>query len=107
MLCRTRGSKCQFLFARRFIDMQIETGNMHPPAFITVKRTDMNTKLLFLLLLLTGSIIGCRSGKEEKNNNLSTAEHDITGKWVRIGQNGPVAFDFKAIFLRIVIFNPT
>jgi tetratricopeptide (TPR) repeat protein len=68
---------------------------MHPPAFITVKRTDMNTKLLFLLLLLTGSIIGCRSGKEEKNNNLSTAEHDITGKWVRIGQNGPVAFNFK------------
>jgi hypothetical protein len=55
----------------------------------------MKTKLLLVLLLMSGLIFGCRSGTNVKYQTVSTAEDDITGKWVRIGQNGPVAFDFK------------
>jgi tetratricopeptide (TPR) repeat protein len=55
----------------------------------------MKTKLIFLILLSTGIIFGCNSNKKKYIQTITKAENTPIGKWVRIGQTGPIGFDFK------------
>ena len=55
----------------------------------------MKTKLMFLILLLTGMFFACNSNTDENNQTITESENTLLGKWVRIGQMGPIGFDFK------------
>lgn len=55
----------------------------------------MKTKLIFLILLLTGVSFACNSNKKQNNHTITKSENTLIGKWVRIGQLGPVGFEFK------------
>ncbi|MBE0663482.1 MAG: hypothetical protein IH597_13575 [Bacteroidales bacterium] len=59
----------------------------------------MKTKLIFLILLLTGVFFACNSNKEQNNQTITKSENKLIGKWVRIGQTGPIGFEFKDIGL--------
>ncbi len=54
----------------------------------------MNTKLISLILLSTGFIFTSISASKQNNQTTAKPENTLTGKWVRIGQTGPVAFEF-------------
>ena len=55
----------------------------------------MKTKLIFLLLLSTGFFFACISNKKQSNQTIIKSENTIVGKWERIGQTGPIGFEFK------------
>jgi hypothetical protein len=55
----------------------------------------MNTKLIFLILLSTGVFLACNFNKKQNNLTDTKSDNTLTGKWVRIGQTGPVGFEFK------------
>ncbi|MFO7827208.1 MAG: tetratricopeptide repeat protein [Bacteroidales bacterium] len=55
----------------------------------------MKTKLIFLILLSTVILFAFNSNKKQKNQTYTKSENMLIGKWVRIGQMGPISFDFK------------
>lgn len=55
----------------------------------------MKTKLIFLILLSTGIFFACNSTKKKNNQTITKSENTLIGKWVRIGQSGPIGFEFK------------
>ena len=55
----------------------------------------MKTKLIFLILLSTGIFFACNSNQKQNNQITTKSEITLMGKWVRIGQGGPIGFDFK------------
>jgi tetratricopeptide (TPR) repeat protein len=55
----------------------------------------MKTKLIILIFLSTGIIFACNSDKKENKQKVSKSENALIGKWVRIGQTGPISFEFK------------
>ena len=55
----------------------------------------MKAKLILLLSVLIVFLIACNSDNKQNNQAITKSENTLTGKWVRIGQNGPVGFDFK------------
>ncbi len=55
----------------------------------------MKTKLIFLILLSTGISFACNSNKKRTSQTITNSENTLIGKWVRIGQTGPIGFEFK------------
>ncbi|MFN2395481.1 MAG: hypothetical protein ABR597_07310 [Bacteroidales bacterium] len=55
----------------------------------------MKTKLLFLIILSTGIVFACNSNNKQKNQTITKPDNTLIGKWVRIGQTGPISFEFK------------
>lgn len=55
----------------------------------------MKIKLIFFILLSTGVSFACNSNKKQNNQTITKSENTLIGKWVRIGQIGPVGFEFK------------
>ena len=55
----------------------------------------MTAKLIYVLFMVA-SFSSCFSNKSQENQVIEEHDHAIVGKWVRIGQTGPVSFDFKA-----------
>lgn len=55
----------------------------------------MKTKLFFLIILVTGIIFACNSTKKQNNQTITKSENNLMGKWVRMGQTGPISFEFK------------
>jgi tetratricopeptide (TPR) repeat protein len=55
----------------------------------------MKTKLIFYILLSTGVSFACNSNKKQNFQTITKSENTLIGKWVRIGQIGPVGFEFK------------
>ena len=55
----------------------------------------MKTKLIFLILLSSGIFFACNSSKKQNNKTSTKSEKTLIGKWVRIGQTGPIGFEFK------------
>jgi len=56
----------------------------------------MKNKLFLLIALLAGITFAGNAHTERNNQSTATPENSLIGKWVRIGQAGPVAFEFKA-----------
>lgn len=56
----------------------------------------MKNKLFLLIALSAGITFAGNAHSERNNQSTSTPENSLIGKWVRIGQAGPVAFEFKA-----------
>lgn len=55
----------------------------------------MRTKLIFFTLLSTGLLFGCNFNKKQDNQHNTMPKSILVGKWLRIGQSGPVVFEFK------------
>ncbi len=55
----------------------------------------MKTKFLFLITLSAGFLFACNSNKNQNNQTIREPENTLIGKWVRIGQTGPIGFEFK------------
>ena len=55
----------------------------------------MKTKLIFMILLSSGVFFACNSNKKQVNQTITKSENTLAGKWVRIGQTGPIGFEFK------------
>lgn len=55
----------------------------------------MKTNLIFLILLSTGILFACNSNNPRDNQTTTKSENTLIGKWVRIGQAGPIGFEFK------------
>lgn len=55
----------------------------------------MELKLIFSILLSTGIFYDCNSDKSQINQTITKSENKLIGKWVRIGQTGPIGFEFK------------
>ena len=55
----------------------------------------MKTKLIFLILLSAGIYFACNSNRKQNNQTNAKPENTLIGKWVRIGQMGPIGFEFK------------
>ncbi|MGE0079462.1 MAG: hypothetical protein AB7S48_16495 [Bacteroidales bacterium] len=54
----------------------------------------MKTRLIFLISVI-GFFYACNSNKNQAKQEKTQSDIILTGKWVRIGQMGPVCFDFK------------
>lgn len=54
----------------------------------------MTTKLIYLTLSIV-FICSCSSNKKQDTQVAENNNNSIVGKWVRIGQMGPISFDFK------------
>lgn len=59
------------------------------------KQIKMTTKIIYYLLFSTGIIFACNSNNMQNNQKNTKSENTLIGKWVRIGQIGPVGFEFK------------
>lgn len=55
----------------------------------------MKTKLIFLILLLSGIFFACNFTNKPNNRSITKSKINLSGKWVRIGQTGPIGFEFK------------
>ena len=55
----------------------------------------MKTKLFFLILFSTGIVFAFNSVEKQNNQTITKSENTLIGKWVRIGQTGPIGFEFK------------
>jgi len=55
----------------------------------------MKTKLIFLIILSTELFFACNSKPGQNHQTITESENTLSGKWVRIGQNGPIGFEFK------------
>jgi tetratricopeptide (TPR) repeat protein len=55
----------------------------------------MKTKLIFLVILSTGFYFACNSNRKQNNQTNAKPENTLIGKWVRVGQTGPIGFEFK------------
>ena len=55
----------------------------------------MKTKSIFLIILSVGFFIACNSNKQQNDPETAASEKKLIGKWVRISQVGPIAFEFK------------
>jgi hypothetical protein len=55
----------------------------------------MKIKWLSFLFLLTGILFACNFNNSPDNQALTKSDINLSGKWVRIGQYGPIGFDFK------------
>ena len=55
----------------------------------------MYIKLISLILLFTGVIFTPIAASQQYNQTTAKPENTLAGKWVRIGQTGPIAFEFK------------
>ena len=54
----------------------------------------MRTKLIYLSLMVV-FFYSCNSDKKKDKQVVDEFDNTIVGKWVRIGQTGPISFDFK------------
>ena len=55
----------------------------------------MKTKLSFLILLLIGIFFACNSNKNQHVKTITKSKNSLIGIWVRMGQTGPISFEFK------------
>ncbi len=55
----------------------------------------MKTNLIILIILSAGIISSCNTNKGHNKQIITEPENSLDGKWVRIGQTGPICFDFK------------
>jgi tetratricopeptide (TPR) repeat protein len=55
----------------------------------------MKTILIFLIILSCGILFACSSGKKQNNQTITESVNTLIGKWVRIGQTGPIGIEFK------------
>lgn len=55
----------------------------------------MKIKSIFLIILLTGILFAFNSNKIQNISTITKSDNSLIGKWVRIGQTGPICFDFK------------
>jgi tetratricopeptide (TPR) repeat protein len=53
----------------------------------------MKTKWTFLLFMIV-FFCSCHSDKKQDKQVIAELDNPLIGKWVRIGQNGPISFDF-------------
>jgi hypothetical protein len=49
---------------------------------------------IFLILMMV-TILSCKVNKNQEKQTVTEPDNHIIGKWVRIGQTGPISFDFK------------
>jgi hypothetical protein len=56
---------------------------------MNIKRTPI---ILFLIIITVWS---CNNNKNQNKQSVAEPKNSIIGKWVRIGQTGPIGFDFK------------
>jgi len=54
----------------------------------------MKRKSIFLILIIV-TVWSCNVNQNHEKQTDTEAENNIIGKWVRIGQTGPISFDFK------------
>ncbi|MDP3445513.1 MAG: tetratricopeptide repeat protein [Ignavibacteria bacterium] len=54
----------------------------------------MKTKLIYLILLIA-IFCSCNSNKKQDKQVITKPDITLIGKWVRIGQTGPIGFEFK------------
>jgi hypothetical protein len=59
------------------------------------KQIKMKTKLILLIILSTGILFASNSNKMQNSTTITKSDNSLVGKWVRIGQTGPICFDFK------------
>lgn len=52
-------------------------------------------KLIIFIPLSTGVSFTCHSNEKQNFQTTTKSENALIGKWVRIGQFGPVGFEFK------------
>lgn len=52
-------------------------------------------RIPILLILLIVTFWSCNVNKSQEKQPVTEPENNIIGKWVRIGQTGPIGFDFK------------
>lgn len=55
----------------------------------------MKAKLIFMIILTTGILFASSTDIEYNNQTITKSDNTLIGKWVRIGQTGPICFDFK------------
>jgi len=54
----------------------------------------MKTKLI-LLIFVIGFFYACNQKNKQAEQVISQSDNSLVGKWVKVGQTGPVCFDFK------------
>ena len=47
------------------------------------------------MILSTGIVFASNSNQERNNQHVTKSENTLVGKWVRVGQAGPIGFEFK------------
>lgn len=55
----------------------------------------MKAKLIFMIILTTGILFASSSDIDCNNQTITKSDNALIGKWVRIGQAGPIGFEFK------------
>ena len=55
----------------------------------------MTTKIYLMAILSIGILSSCNQNIQKKNQTIRKTDNPLIGKWVRIGQTGPISFDFK------------
>jgi tetratricopeptide (TPR) repeat protein len=54
----------------------------------------MKTKLIYLIFMIV-FFCSCQSNEKQDKQVIAEPDNTLIGKWVRIGQTGPLSFDFK------------
>jgi tetratricopeptide (TPR) repeat protein len=52
-------------------------------------------RIPIVLILMIVTVWSCNVNKDQEKQTVTEPENSIIGKWVRIGQTGPISFDFK------------